>query len=230
MKTLYYSLRKVSQLTGLAPELIKKLQEEVPEKLTPADTAAGNPLYTPGQVELMKKLGGKYLNPPAPKEPAAGQTDSAPPSAEDAEKKPETARRRLPEFIRPEKRSRHLHPLHRKPGKETPPHPLFKAGTPAANRDSENAEPSTGSTGGASEKHKKTPGPGNFPDKSDRSRTAKPDASYQFRAAISNLKSYRRSAEHAAGDGRPAGSKSAAGFSSDLREIRDILQELHDRL
>ncbi|MFW6347913.1 MAG: hypothetical protein ACOC2C_04805, partial [Cyclonatronaceae bacterium] len=197
MKTLYYSLRKVSQLTGLSPELIKKLQEEVPEKLTPADTAAGNPLYTPGQVELMKKLGGKYLNLPAPEKAADGETDTPPPPAESPEKKPETTRPPASEFIRPEKRSRHLHPLHRKPGKETPPHPLFKAGSPAASPDAKNPGAARSSAGGTSGEHKETPGARNFSDKKDRPQTTKPDASYKFRAAISNLKSYRRSAENA---------------------------------
>lgn len=243
MKTLYYSLRKVSQLTGLSPELIKELQREEPEELTPVEQAAGNPLYSPEQVEVLKRLGTKYM---ARKAARSGADEASEAEASEEDKKqpaeppasvskppestrPETAR---PRITKPRISAVNLHPLHRQHGggsvkpsfgkKQRPP----EKARPPASEDSPVSKtakiikpPARYHGDGQKEKNEQKP-LDNSPDK-----PAKRSANYRFKAAISSLKSYKA----------PPGAENrshskAAGFNADLREIRDILQELHDRL
>lgn len=236
MKTLYYSLRKVSQLTGLSPELIKELESKAPEELAPVENAAGNPLYAPEQVKALKKLAKQHLGKPTP----SPEQESQKPVAKEAQPDSPPKNTPPPSFtVRPAKMARHLHPLHRK----QPPGRLASSGVRPPRSD-ETKEEKTGDkqaseprpVPASKRRHER---PDNAPvsrtdSKNTDSTASQTDASYKFRAAISNLKSYRNKQQENAGAQKLPETLSKLGgtsnFTSDLREIRDILQELHDRL
>lgn len=231
MKTLYYSLRKVSQLTGLSPEVIKELQREAPEELSPVESAAGNPLYAPEQVELFKKKATRHIQ----RQQAGRAAQPREQPVEDKKAPQKSAVSPPPSFSSgPVKHVRHLHPLHQRntgaplpvrkyrQGSTQPPEKAPPSGTSSrrAGASAAGKQPASDKNDASAAQHRVSSTSGN-------------DASFKFRAAISNLKNYKTDGPHASGAvNRTAAGKLAGrtSFTSDLREIRDILQELHDRL